>query len=115
MLAKTRPNTRMLIVGDGRDREELVALAGSLGIADRVIFEAFNPEIRPMIRACDIVLVPSRKEGFGLVAVNAMALHRPVVATNVGGLPEIVKDGETGLLVAVRRARTDGCRLIGTA
>ena len=47
------------------------------------------------------VLVPSAKEGFGLVAVNAMALERPVVATTAGGLPEIVVDGETGFLVPV--------------
>ena len=98
-LSKIRPNARMLIVGDGKDRAELVSLANSLGISERVRFEPFNPDIRPMISACDIVLVPSLKEGFGLVAVNAMALHRPVIATNVGGLPEIIKDGETGVLV----------------
>lgn len=106
LLGKTRPDARMLIVGDGKDREELVALAGSLGIGERVIFEPFNPDIRPMISACDVVLVPSLKEGFGLVAVNAMALRRPVVATNVGGLPEIVKDGETGVLVPPGEAKT---------
>ena len=99
LLINTRPDARMLIVGDGKDREELISLAGSLGIGGRVRFEAFDPDIRPMISACDVVLVPSLKEGFGLVAVNAMALHRPVIAAAVGGLPEIVKDGETGVLV----------------
>lgn len=97
-IVKNLPDAQMLIVGDGKDREELLALAESLGISKNVRFEGFNPNIRPMMAACDIVLVPSLKEGFGLTAVNAMALERPVVATNIGGLPEIVVDGETGLL-----------------
>lgn len=98
ILAKNLPNARMLIVGDGKDREALLALAETLEISERVCFENFAPNIRPMMSACDVVLIPSQKEGFGLVAVNAMALERPVVATNIGGLPDIVQDNETGIL-----------------
>ncbi len=98
LVAQNIPNARMLMVGDGKDYKDLITLAETLEISEKVRFESFNPNIQPMISACDVVLIPSQKEGFGLVAVNAMALERPVVATNIGGLPEIIKDGETGIL-----------------
>lgn len=93
------PNLKLMVVGDGRCQEELSMQVERLGIGSNVDFYGFHSNPRPLMRACDIVLVPSRKEGFCLSAIEAMALGRPVVATNVGGLPEVVADGVTGILV----------------
>jgi glycosyltransferase involved in cell wall biosynthesis len=86
-------------VGEGDDRSELEASAEALGIRGNVVFTGFMQDVREMMSTCDIVLVPSSREGFGLAAVEAMALARPVIASAQGGLPEIVVPGETGLLV----------------
>ena len=100
------PRLRLVLVGDGDLREELRARARSLGAADSVIFSGMveRDEIPAYLAAADVVVVPSvRYEGYvdGLpnVALEAMAAGKPLVATRVGGLPELVRPGETGLLV----------------
>ena len=115
LIVKEHPHARLALVGEGDDREELETSADALGLqgevcfgrlsapkhaSPRVVFTGFVQDVREMMSACDIVVVPSsRGEGFGLAAVEAMALARPVVASAQGGLPEIVVPGETGLLV----------------
>lgn len=99
ILLKDHPGARLIFAGEGYERPDLEEAALALGIRDNVEFRGFIRDIRPLMSACDAVLVPSIKEGFGLAAVEAMALERPVIATMVGGLPEIVVDGETGFLV----------------
>jgi len=94
-----RQDAVLLVVGDGRDEQMLKNKASELAVSDKVRFIAFTRDIGDLIASCDAVLVPSLKEGFGLTAVNAMAMCRPVIASRVGGLPEVVVDGETGLLV----------------
>lgn len=96
-------DVELTIVGDAfRGYEwyadELRQLAAARGVAERVHFTGFAADVTAAYAAADIVLVPSRVEPFGNVAVEAMAAGRPVVAARVGGLPEIVSDGETGLL-----------------
>jgi glycogen synthase len=96
------PTARMTIAGDGLTRLELEELARLLGVADAIEFcGAVAPEnVAALINRASIVIVPSRwKEPFGLVALEAAQMARPVVATRRGGLPEIVIDEETGLLV----------------
>lgn len=96
---QTRPDTQFLVVGDGPLRQELEKLAAALGISARVRFTGYYPEIADIYAVTDIVCLPSLMEGMGLVLIEAMAFGRPVVASRVGGIPEVVEDKVTGLLV----------------
>jgi len=99
ILLRDYPEARLLIVGEGADSQTLKTTANSLGISKSVEFTGFIPDVRDMMIASDAVIVPSLKEGFGLVAIEAMAVARPVVAAAVGGLDEVVVHGETGMIV----------------
>lgn len=90
---------QLLIAGTGPERDALMRQAAELGVADRVHFIGFSDTIADFYRACDVVALASRVEAFGLVLVEAGFCFRPVVATRVGGVAEVVADGETGLLV----------------
>ena len=93
-----RPGTRLLIVGDGVDAAALRALAGGLGIAHATTFAGYQGETRAYFEAMDIYAHPAHEEAFGLVIVEAMLAARPVVATRVGGVPDVMAE-ETGILV----------------
>jgi glycosyltransferase involved in cell wall biosynthesis len=95
---KEIPSARLVLAGDGPERKSLVALARSLGLR-RVAFLGWRSNAADVLADVDLLAMPSRWEGFGLVALEAMALGKPVVASNVSALPEIVVPGETGLLV----------------
>ena len=99
ILLEDHPRARLLVVGDGGDREELGAFVKELGIGRSVTFLGFRPDVRQLMSACDAVLVPSAREGFSLASVEAMALQRPVIASSVGGLECVVARGDTGILV----------------
>ncbi len=96
------PAARFVIVGDGPLRNELVALARNLGLADRVVFTGFRTDVPDLMSVFDLFVLASVYEPFGLVLVQAMALEKPIVASRVGGIPEVVADGETGLLAPPR-------------
>lgn len=88
----------LLIAGEGEERARLEAQAGRLGLAG-VRFLGRREDKGDLLAACDVLVLPSRLEGLGVAALEAMAAGRAVVATDVGGLGEAVVDGETGLLV----------------
>lgn len=94
-----QPTATLLIVGEGSRREELEAQARALEIAERVVFTGRREDVPAVTAALDVAVLPSYREAQGLVILEAMALGRPVVATRVGGIPEMVEDGVTGLLV----------------
>jgi N-acetyl-alpha-D-glucosaminyl L-malate synthase BshA len=89
---------RLLLVGDGPDLVEASRLARALDVADDVEFLGEQEQVVPLLSAADAFLLPSTQESFGLAALEAMACRVPVVASRVGGLPEVIDDGETGFL-----------------
>jgi len=97
---------RFLIIGDGPERANLEALAERLGISQQVIFGGFRRDIPEIIASMDIVVLSSLREGLPLVLLESMAMGKPVVATNVGGVSELVQDGETGFIIAPRSPDT---------
>ena len=94
-------DSELYMVGDGPEREPAAELAHKLEVADRVIFLGNVTDVAEVLRQSDLFLLPSEQESFGLAALEAMSCGVPVVATRVGGLPEVVRDGIDGYLVDV--------------
>ncbi len=93
------PDAYLLIVGEGSRRDALEAQARELRIAHRVVFTGRRDDVPAVTAALDVAVLPSYREAQGMVILEAMALSRPVVASAVGGIPEMIEDGVTGLLV----------------
>ena len=115
---KAYPATQLLVVGDGTLRASMEEQAAQLACADHIRFVGRQPqeELSQWYTQMDIVLMPSRSEGFGLTAIEAMVHGCVMVASDVGGLPEVVRDGICGLLhrtedIADMAAKV--CTLIG--
>ena len=89
------------MVGDGSERTSAIHRARELGVFDKCAFVGKQARIVDYLCASDVLLLPSEQESFGLAALEAMACQVPVIASRVGGLPEVVDDGETGFLSAV--------------
>ena len=98
------PGTRYVIVGDGSDREYLMRLAAASDVADAITFlgELTDDEKLDCYSRCDVFALPSEREGFGIVYLEANAFGKPVVGGRIGGVPDAVIHGETGLLVDPR-------------
>ena len=92
---------QLILIGDGPDRSAAEWLAHDLGIQARVHFLGKQERVNELLPLADILLMPSELESFGLAALEAMACKVPSVATRVGGVPELIDDGETGLLYEV--------------
>ncbi len=95
-------NAKLLIVGDGPERSRIEAAAATLGIGERVLLIGQLSDVRPYYAAADLFVLPSHSEGSPYVLLEAMAARIPIVATAVGGVPEMVEDEESALLVAPR-------------
>jgi glycosyltransferase involved in cell wall biosynthesis len=93
------PDAYLLIVGEGSRRDALEALTRDLKIAHRVVFTGRRDDVPAVTAALDVAVLPSYREAQGLSILEALALSRPVVASNVGGIPEMITDGVNGLLV----------------
>ncbi len=94
-----QPPCQLLIVGDGPSRQELELLRDHLKLSTWVVFSGSRRDIPRVLHAVDAFVLPSLYEGFGIAILEAMAAGKPVIATAVGGIPEFVLSGETGLLV----------------
>jgi L-malate glycosyltransferase len=106
---------RLVMVGDGSERTNAEHRARCLGIYEHCVFVGKQPKIVDYLSASDVLLLPSEQESFGLAALEAMACEVPVIASRVGGIPEVVTDGETGFLSEVgdvEKMGADAARLL---
>ena len=93
--------SRLVLVGDGPERPRVLMRAEELGVRDRVMFLGKHTSVHEVLSCADLFLLPSASESFGLVALEAMACGAPVVASNVGGLPEVIEHGTSGYMFDV--------------
>jgi N-acetyl-alpha-D-glucosaminyl L-malate synthase BshA len=111
-------STHLLMVGDGSERTNAEHRARCLGVYDKCVFVGKQPNIVDYLSAADVLLLPSEQESFGLAALEAMACEVPVIASRVGGIPEVVTDGETGYLSEVGdvdKMAADAAKLLADA
>ncbi|MBM3253452.1 MAG: glycosyltransferase family 4 protein [Candidatus Omnitrophica bacterium] len=99
MALKDIPSAVLLIIGNGPLEKQLKKMAVRLKIKERVIFLGFRHDVNSLIAAIDIFVLPSLTEGLPLALLEAMAAEKPIIASNVGGIPNVIKDGETGILI----------------
>ena len=92
---------RLMLIGDGPDRSTAEYLARQLGVSDRIHFLGKQENVNELLPVADLMLMPSEMESFGLAALEAMACRVPAIATQVGGVPELIDDNVNGLLFAV--------------
>jgi glycosyltransferase involved in cell wall biosynthesis len=101
----------LCLIGDGPDRRSLERRAHELGITRRCLFVGYQDDVAPYYEAIDALLLPSVNEGTPVSVIEALAAERPAVATRVGGIPDVVRDGVDGYLVDVGDAETLAARL----
>jgi L-malate glycosyltransferase len=112
------PNTRLVMVGDGPERSAVAYHAEQLGVREDTLFVGKQANISDYLGVSDLFLLPSELESFGLAALEAQACELPVIATRIGGIPEVVTDSETGFLSDVGdidKMSEDALRLIKDA
>jgi glycosyltransferase involved in cell wall biosynthesis len=103
-ILKEKPNVQLIFVGDGKERYKIIDLTQRLGLTDNVIFIKSQLNTVGILSVMDVFMfTPRRKEGLGLALLEALASGKPVVATNVGGISSIVRDGVNGFLVEPSR------------
>ena len=99
LIKEKMPNTKLCIVGDGPLKYDIENLAKELSIYDDIIFAGFQSEIGKYLKTFDIFVLASKKEGLGTSIIDAMSVGLPIVATNTGGIPELIKSYHNGILV----------------
>lgn len=106
LLLQQRQDLTFFIVGDGPLHEQVEAYVQEKGLQQHIIFTGFRKDIPQLMPELDVLLVTSETEGLGTTILDAFSCHTPVVATAAGGIPEIVRHGQTGLLAPVKDANT---------
>lgn len=98
-IVKKFPDTVFLVVGDGYYKKTLKKIVEKRGIQKNVIFTGFRKDVERILRISDVLVLPSLSEGFPDVVLEAMAMKKPVIATKIAGIPEMIDDGKNGFLV----------------
>lgn len=101
-IKKAFPDVKLVLAGDGEEKENLKMLANELDIQESVVFLGNRKDITEVINSFDVFVLPSLSEGLGVVVLEAFAAGKPVVASNVEGIPEMVINGENGFLVPIK-------------
>ena len=105
LLHEQNKKFKLVIVGDGPDRKKLNYLIEKLGIEDNsVIFTGFRSDVANIINIFDYILIPSRREPFGIIAIESMAMNIPIITSGIGGLSELVRHNETGIVIKSNKA-----------
>jgi glycosyltransferase involved in cell wall biosynthesis len=101
IVSESLPSFNLVVVGDGPLRQELEALTDSLNLKQRIQFLGYQTaaQVANLLHGCELFVLPSRFETFGIAVLEAMACRKPVVATTAGGIPEIIKNSQNGILV----------------
>lgn len=94
-------DSKLILIGDGPDRSSCELLCRELDLCNHIIFLGKQVDIIPILSQCDLFLIPSQSESFGLSALEAMACEVPIISSSVGGLPELQVHGETGYLAEI--------------
>jgi glycosyltransferase involved in cell wall biosynthesis len=107
---------RCLIVGEGRDKQKLQELVAAHGFSEKVIFCGFQSDIPVVMRASDVVMLPSHREPFAITILEAMFSRRPLLVSDSGGTPEAIRNGHEGIVFPARNAAAlaDGIKLLAT-
>ena len=113
IVADKRPDALFVVIGEGDLSEELLRQQRELRLESVVQFKGFIPQAQRFMRAFDVFAMSSNMEGRGGIVLDAFAARVPVVSTNAGGLPELVRDGETGLLVRVGDSGAMAAAILG--
>jgi len=104
-VAEKKENAKLAIVGEGPERKNLEKLIKNLGIDNKVVLTGVQSDIAKLLKSANLFVLPSIKEAFGLAVVEAMDAGIPIIGSNTGGIPEIIENGKTGLLVEPRDAQ----------
>lgn len=97
-LVRKEIEAKLLLVGDGPERPKMESLCREVGLCDDIRFLGKLDAVEELLSVCDLFVMPSEKESFGLAALEAMACEVPVISSNTGGLPELIIQGKTGLM-----------------
>jgi glycosyltransferase involved in cell wall biosynthesis len=98
-VSKEYPDAKFLIVGEGPLKSKLKVKSEKLRVEDKVIFTGFRTDIKDILSAIDILVIPSLLEGFPMITLEAMAMEKPIIATNIDGITEQITDGTNGILI----------------
>lgn len=106
------PEARLVVVGEGYQKADLLARVAQLGLESRVLYTGWREDMLDLLGAFDVFALASHYEGLGIAILEAMALRRPTVCTAVGGVLDVVQDGETGYLVPAREPAAMAARIV---
>jgi glycosyltransferase involved in cell wall biosynthesis len=110
---KKCPEARFLIVGEGPLQNELILTSEKLNVADRIIFSGFRNDIKEILASIDVLAMPSLLEGLPMVLLEAMAMAKPIVATRIDGITEVLENSKTGLLVPAKNSHALAEAIVG--